>query len=58
MLLYQMVFRGISHRRPRPENSQRFGSGSLIATLSQRSVAGWDGNEMNWLGSTWMEEHN
>ena len=56
MLFYRIVFRGISHRRPRPENSQRFGSGSLIASLTQRS--GFEDGEYNWLGKTWMDKHN
>ena len=52
---HRLVLRGTSHMRPRPDNSQRFGSGSLIATLAQRSVAGYDKDELNWLGETWKK---
>ena len=51
--LHRMVLRGSSHRRPRPDNSERFGSGSIIATLAQRSITGFKLEEYNWLGFTW-----
>ena len=54
-----MVLRGITHLRPRPDNSERFGSGSLIATLAQRNAFGdFDGDTFNWLGKTWVKEQN
>ena len=55
---HRLVLRGTSHVRPRPDNSERFGSGSLIASFARRSVAGFDPDEMNWLGYTWMKEYN
>ena len=55
---HRLVLRGTSHIRPRPDNSERFGSGSLIATFDQRNVAGFDAKEMNWLGETWKKEYN
>ena len=51
---HRVVLRGISHRRPRPNNSERFGSGSIIATLAQRNAFG-DSIGYNWLGSTWRK---
>ena len=52
-----LVLRGTSHIRPRSDNSERFGSGSLIATLAERSAFGNDyWKERNWLGSTWKKE--
>ena len=61
--LYRIVIRGTTHTRERPGNS-RFGTGSIAAPLSKRKtekVSFWKlitYKEHNWLGSTWMKNHN
>ena len=36
--LHYIVIRGTTHLRARPENSQRFGAGSLTAPLTKRKI--------------------
>ena len=36
--MHRFVIRGTTHHRARPENSKRFGGGSLIAPLTLRNM--------------------
>ena len=54
-LAHYLVLRGITHLRPRPENS-RFVQGSIQESLLKRKIT--DPFEWNWIGETWRKQHN
>ena len=54
--MHRIVIRGTTYMRARPENSKRFGSGSIAASLHKRDMS--EDDDIDWIGSTWASEYN